>query len=403
MRQMIATSSKYLAAVSLLTSLACGGGGGGGGGVETADLIGTVNDPVAAGSVRSSSVATPVNVVAVDEDANVADSATDVTGQFTLTVPTGHDYVIIVSDDDGIIGAMIYGADDRPDFTVADGVTTLHLGTLTVNRSTRSVTTDDAQGEIVEPIEARIDSSADHDGDHIPDALDSDDDNDGIDDVADVSDGHDESMDHDNDGVDDSLDSDDDNDGISDVEDDHPYDVDNDGEDDDRGSDDTGGGLGSTDGDAAAGSIVFAACAGCHGSDGSGGTAESLRGKSAGEIAEVLSEGEDGMPAFPDLVDAAADIAAFLTSDLTAGGGDTGGNTGGDTGTAPDPTVGGELFASSGCVGCHGTDGSGSFNIRNASETQVAGALQSGSGSGLMPPYPDLVGSAADIAAFLSQ
>jgi len=398
MRKMIATSSKYLAAAALLTSLACGGGGDG---VETADLIGTVNDPVAAGSVRSSAVATPVNVVAVDEDGNVADSATDVTGQFTLTVPTGHDYVIIVSDDDGIIGAMIYGADDRPDFTVAAGVTTLHLGNLTVNRSTRSVTTDDPQGEIAEPIEARIDSSADHDGDHIPDALDSDDDNDGIDDVADVSDGHDASMDHDNDGVDDSLDSDDDNDGVSDIEDDHPYDVDNDGEDDDRGSDDTGGGMGSTDGDAAAGAIVVAACAGCHGSDGSGGTAESLRGKSAGEIAEALSEGEDGMPAFPDLVDAAADIAAFLTSDLTAGGGDTGGNTGGDTGTAPDATVGGEVFAASGCVSCHGTDGSGSFNIRNASETQVASALQNG--PGLMPPYPDLVGSAADIAAFLSQ
>jgi len=402
MRQMIATSSKFLAAATLLTSLACGGGGDG---VETADLIGTVNDPVAAGSVRSSSVAVPVNLVAVDEGGNVADSATDVTDQFVLTVPTGHDYVIIVSDDDGIIGAMIYGADDRPDFTVAPGLTTLHLGSVTVNRSTRSVTTDDAEGEITEPIESRIDSSADHDGDHIPDALDSDDDNDGIDDVADVSDGRDQSMDHDNDGVDDSLDSDDDNDGIGDVEDDHPHDSDNNGEDDDRERDDTAGGTGATDGDATAGAIAFAACAGCHGDDGSGGIAESIRGESAEEIAEALAEGksEDGvtMPAFPDLVDSAADIAAFLTSDLTAGGGDTGGNTGGDTGTAPDATVGGEVFAASGCVSCHGTDGSGTFNIRNVTEAQVSNALQSG--PGLMPPYPELVGSAADIAAFLSQ
>jgi len=407
MRRTIDAYLKALATAVMLTSLACGGGGGDG--VETADLIGTVNDPVAAGSVRSSSVAAPVNVAAVDETGQVADSATDVTGQFTLTVPTGHDYVLIVSDDDGIIGAMIYGADNRPDFTVAPGSTVLHLGSLTVNRSTRSVTTDNAEGEIAVPIEARIDSSADHDGDHIPDALDSDDDNDGIDDVADVSDGHDESMDHDNDGVDDSLDSDDDNDGISDMDDDHPYDADNNGADDDRESDHTSSGTGSTDGDAAAGAVVFAACAGCHGADGSGGTAESIRGASAEDIAEALAEGESengvSMPAFPDLVDSAADIAAFLISDLTAGGSDTGGNTdgntGGGTGTTPDPTVGGEVFASSGCVGCHGTDGSGSINIRNATETQVANALQSGPGS--MPQYPGLVGSAADIAAFLSQ
>ena len=195
MRQLIHTFQKILVAGAVLASLACGGGS-----QETADLIGTVGDLVVAGSVHSSSVVSPVDVVAVDEHGNIADSATNVTDQFTLTVPTGHDYVVIVSDDDGVIGAMVYGTAGRPDFTVAAGTTTVHLGNLTIDRATRSVVADDADGEIVQPVVPRIDASVDGDGDHIPDAVDSDDDNDGIDDVADVSDGHDLSHDHDNDG-----------------------------------------------------------------------------------------------------------------------------------------------------------------------------------------------------------
>ena len=107
------------------------------------------------------------------------------------------------------------------------------------------------------------------------------------------------------------------------------------------------------------------------------------------------------MPSFPELVDSAADIAAFLSSstDTTGGGTDTG--TGGGTGTSGDAAVGATLFAANDCFRCHGADGSGGINIRNATETQVANALQSGPGS--MPTFPDLVGSAADIAAFLSQ
>jgi mono/diheme cytochrome c family protein len=396
MRQVISVSLKTLVAGAVLASLACGGGGGGDG-QETADLIGTVSDPVVAGSVHSSSVTTAVDVVAVDEDGNVADSATNVTDQFTLTVPTGHDYVVIVSDGDGVIGAMIYGAEDRPDFTVSVGVATVHLGNLTIDRGTRSVVTDDSDGEIAEPIVPRIDASVDHDGDHIPDSVDNDDDNDGIDDIADVGDGHDQSLDHDNDGVDDSQDSDDDNDGITDVADDHPYDADNNGEDDDREH----GAMGTSDGDAAAGAAVFVACGGCHGQDGSGGAAESIRGKSAGEIAEALMEGEDDMPSFPDLVDSAADIAAFLSgaTDTTGGGTDTDSDAG--TGSGGDAAAGATLFAANSCSTCHGATGAGSINIRNATETQVANALQSGPGS--MPTFPDLVGSAADIAAFLSQ
>ncbi len=64
------------------------------------------------------------------------------------------------------------------------------------------------------------------------------------------------------------------------------------------------------DGDAANGQAVFDMfCIDCH-------TTGDLRGESAEEIAEVLAEGEDddggSMPAFPELVDDAADIAAYV-------------------------------------------------------------------------------------------
>lgn len=67
-------------------------------------------------------------------------------------------------------------------------------------------------------------TSLDTDGDGINDALDDDDDNDGIPDLDDPY-----PLDTDNDGLDNSFDSDDDNDGIPDLDDALPYDTDNDG------------------------------------------------------------------------------------------------------------------------------------------------------------------------------
>jgi mono/diheme cytochrome c family protein len=361
MRPTIDTSLKILATAVVLTSLACGGGGDGGD-VEKATLTGQI-DTVTSQSIHVSALPAGVQVRAVNEDGVSTDPVTPAAdGSFTLEVPTGHDYVVIFEDANGVIASLKFDADDDGTadssvFAVVSGVVDVTLGTITINSGERHAECED--DDLHAASGAYVDD--DNDSDDIPDAMDGDDDNDGIDDGDDVSgSGRDRSYDHDNDGIDDADDDDDDN----------------------------------------------VACVGCHGADGAGGTVDdSIRGESAREIAEALREGEseDGiaMPAFPDLVDSAADIATFLTSDLVAGGGDTGGNTGGDTGTGPDVTVGGEVFASSGCVSCHGTDGSGTFNIRNATETQVASALQNGPGS--MPPYPDLVGYAADIAAFLSQ
>ncbi len=135
-----------------------------------------------------------------------------------------------------------------------------------------------------------------------------------------------------------------------------------------------------TAGDAAVGAQVYAenGCAACHGDDGSGGPAENIRNTSAHELAEVLWKGEDegedhdeemehedddegehdggemGMPAFPELVPYAADLAAFLSGAAPA---DTGGQTPPtDTGTQPPPQTGGSAPAALGsiCLGCHG-------------------------------------------------
>jgi mono/diheme cytochrome c family protein len=390
-----------LLATSMVALAACGGGGGGGGDVETATLTGTVTESVSAASVQASSVSSPVTVTAVDENGNVADAESDVTGTFSLTVPTGHDYVVIVSDDNGIIGAMVYGADDRPDFTVEPGTVSLSLGDLTVDREHRSVHSDNGDGEVHGSTQPLIDATADNDGDHIPDSVDTDDDNDGIEDSLDVSGTRDRSMDHDNDGIDDSTDTNDDNDTLDDSSDDHPMDFDNDGEDDDRdrNDDETNSDhpryMDTTSGDAATGGEIFAVhCAGCHGDDGSGGAGESIRGESTREIAEALSEGEEegDMPAFPDLVDSAADIAAFLNSSTT--GGTTGGDTGGTT------LDGAALFTSS-CGGCHTGNGLGSGSFRDvtgATTQQISSAIASvGMMSGLASLTTDQIAAIAAV------
>ncbi|NOY44610.1 MAG: hypothetical protein GXP50_04040 [Deltaproteobacteria bacterium] len=149
-------------------------------------------------------------------------------------------------------------------------------------------------------------------------------------------------------------------------------------------------------GDASIGAEKYAeaGCAACHGDDGSGGTSgESIRGVSAHELAEVLLRGEDegeehegavgdddgeesdgggqemGMPAFPDLLPYAADLAAFLSDQAgsPAAGSqptDTGSQTPpadtgtqtppADTGTQPPaPTADGQAVFDSICSSCH--------------------------------------------------
>jgi len=66
-------------------------------------------------------------------------------------------------------------------------------------------------------------------------------------------------------------------------------------------------------------------CATCHGATGAGGrNADGVRGpdircKDAGDFAEKLAQGEEGMPAFPSLVDDATDLARFVRGFCTGG------------------------------------------------------------------------------------
>ncbi|MDF1551513.1 MAG: cytochrome c [Deferrisomatales bacterium] len=195
-------------------------------------------------------------VEAVDESGTTQDVAGAVTAEFRLEVPVGHDYVLVVGDDTGPIGGMRYGAPGR-ERSEFRVLGDVALGELVVDPASGHVWSSDPSG-IVEPDHA---DHADHDGDGIPNHADDDDDNDGI-------------PDH-------------------------------------RGGDDTGV---CGDANAANGRAVFEAnCAGCH-------TAAAVGGEDAEEIAEVLAEGEDDMPAMPGFVAHAADIAAYLAG-CPAGGG----------------------------------------------------------------------------------
>jgi len=393
----------HLATAGLLaTAMACGGGGGGS--TETAEITGTLS-PVSGASVHTSAASTTgLTIVAVDENGNSADAASGVTGDFTLTVPTGHDYVLIVSDSSGILSAVVYkdtsGATSS-EMAVVSGTARVDLGTITVDTTTRTVEVADPSAVTEEakdgtsstgvpkPAESKMksdtdgdgvpDTVVDTDGDHIPDAVDTDKDNDGIENSEDKdpATGADLSTDMDNDGVDDAVDTDVDGDGVANADDvgndqsDLSRDTDNDGVANDRDADDDNDGVpdtedddhpshvmdGTVSGDATTGAEKFAACTGCHGSDGSGGTVdEDIRDASSAELAKVLANGnDDGMPAFTDLVDFAADIAAFLadpsaadsTTDTGSGSGSTdsgSGSTGsgsGSTGGSTGSTGGG--------------------------------------------------------------
>ena len=403
------------ALVGLVALTGCGAGGGSGS-TDTAVLSGTLAETGAA-RVAARTVADAADpayyVEAVDETGTTQDAAQGLRpgDSFELFVPAGHVYVVVVGDEGGEIGGMVYDpASGRVDFEVPEGMTRLALGTIEVDPATRRVRARD-DGDPLGPPEG-MGPPTDTDGDRIPDFADRDDDNDGIEDAMDrmggqgTRMGHDDdglqeldegdddygagnaagpmvgqdmSLDHDNDGIRDPDDTDDDNDGIPDVEDVDPVtgedlsrDRDNDGWDDDQA-------MGRA-GDPAEGARLYGenACASCHGPDGAGGE-EPIRYESAEEIAEALMGGDDdeGMPAFPALVAHAADLAAFLSTDPAdvpeppagpgpgnadpaAGGGttpDTGAPPSGGSGTpgsgTPTPTVDGQAVYQASCAGCH--------------------------------------------------
>lgn len=344
----------FLAAGALGAS--CAGSGGSGG--ETATVRGTIAEKTAGRAATD-----PVTVLAVD-DTGEAVAVTQTTGAFAVSVPTGRDYVLILSDSRGVIGAMLHGApgDERPEFAVPEGTQSVEAGALVMDRSTRLVRA--APGA---PLPTTYGSrGTDTDGDGIPDRLDGDDDNDGVPDTLDwSSSGRDRSLDHDNDGIDDAADDDIDNDGVANEDDARPRDFDNDGEDDDRDVDDDEGDLDHPRnptpvvGDADSGRAVFltSGCASCHGPDGYGGAAapESVRGATLRELTEVLAHGEDDadgtMPPYPALVASAADLAAFLDDAAAPPPPSPGPDP--TSPPAPVPGIGGQAVYDGNCRGCH--------------------------------------------------
>ncbi len=344
MRRVWRVGAALLGGLVLLAG--CGSDTGGGG--ETAVLTGTLEASeaarTAARAVADSGQGT-YYVEAVDETGTTRDAAQGLRpgDTFELRVPPGHVYVVVVGDDRGVIGGVVYDPDaGRSDFEIPEGVERVVLGIVVVDPVRRRAEVRGHPEGIRPPHSA---PPEDNDGDHIPDFADRDDDNDGIEDHRDRSGEHDYSRDHDNDGMEDADDPDDDNDGVPDDEDrmgehDRSRDHDNDGHDGDRHME-----LG---GDPETGAQVYAdnGCGTCHGADGSSG-GEPIRNVSAHELAEVLLKGEDedegGMPAFPDLVPFAADLAAFLSGEpagVPDSGGDSGaGNPSADTGGGSSDTA----------------------------------------------------------------
>ncbi len=362
------------AAATLLAGLAaCGSGGGGDSDADTATLTGTLEQGTAARAAAA--VADPVDVVAVNEQGDKVDQALGVTDAFTLHLPWGHEYVLIFSDARGILGAMVYGADEQAAFQVEPGVVRIDLGNVTIDPDSRRVRVQH-DTDLVPP-EGEPYEDADDDG--IPDHVDDDRDNDGIpDDLDQALDGTDLSLDHDNDGVPMHLDADDDDDGVDDGEDDHPMDHDNDGVDDDRDA-----GLG----DPVVGEALYAAnCAGCHGALGGDLSHDDT---SVREIAEVLAGGEDEMPAFLHLLENAADLSTYLRSVVSPVPG------------PGDPAVGEALYADN-CAGCHG-DAGGDLECEDDTAEEIAEVLAEGEDAdeGGMAPMPALVDHAADLAAYV--
>ena len=74
-----------------------------------------------------------VTVVAVDAEGHiVARQATD--DAFRLTVPSDHDYVLMISSDDGVFGVLVWGERERPEFAARGGP--IDLGCVGLNRDT---------------------------------------------------------------------------------------------------------------------------------------------------------------------------------------------------------------------------------------------------------------------------
>jgi len=380
-----------LAAAGLLaTAMACGGGGGGSS-TETATINGSLDKPVTGASIHASSLDTGVNIVAVDENGNTGGSASNVTGDFTLTVPTGHDYVLIVSDDSGIISAVVYNATGDSEMQIAAGTQTVNLGTVVVDTANKTAEVSHATTVTVEVKDpAKTPTSIepekkimgpDTDGDHIPDVVDK----------ATGSDGTTQDMSHDRD-----------NNGTQDV-------GDGTGQADPTESDSQGSGIA---GDAATGTTLYTAnCASCHGADAKGGVGPNIVGESAADVRDAIGEVSE-MSGLSSLTgQEITDIGAYLQSlgsssegSESENGSEGGSNDGGANSSTGVSTSGATLYATN-CAGCHGADAKGAAPSNNTSvvgegANDIKEAIGEVSAMGSLSSLTD--GQLADIAAWLA-
>ncbi len=243
-----------LALVLCLSGCGSSGGGGDGVAVDTAILSGEVDTGSLAQAVERAAALPGLQedlyVVAVDETGRVVDSHRipfpfgGGAEAFTLTVPTGHDYLVEfrAGSVDGPTAAVLEvsgGATARAVFSLSAGALDANLGQVTIDLVASRGQSDEDLSGVLEPPSKDYD---DLDEDILPDDFDRDDDDDGISD-----DGDDFPRDTDNDHRSNDVDDDDDGDGIIDDEDEYPYDTDNDGLRNCRDDDDDGDGVGDDD------------------------------------------------------------------------------------------------------------------------------------------------------------
>ncbi len=172
------------AVVALALAAACGGGGGGGDGApETVAVSGRL---VAVSSASAGGVGRSVAVVAVDESGAVADGVVT-QGSFTLRLPVDHDDCIVFRDgsvEGRTLGVLQVAAGGGTVFHVAPGMGPVDLGEVTLHTATGLARASGGLGgDFVGPASRYPDT----DGDRIPDAMDRDDDGDGVRDADDCA------------------------------------------------------------------------------------------------------------------------------------------------------------------------------------------------------------------------
>jgi cytochrome c peroxidase len=243
---------------------------------------------LAARTAELAPLAVNVLVTMVDQAGSLSASqmVTPADGQFSLTVPEGQDYVLVLreaSPAGRTLGILIVNsASGRTAFSLPPGSVEVDLGTITLDPkqgrarsaaplslpdSARALADTDADG-IPDVADASEDEdgdgvadsqdafafdeaeSEDSDGDRIGDNSDDDDDNDGVADAQDAfPKGRSEAADTDGDGIGDGSDDDDDNDGVADASDAFPknlgesLDSDGDGVGDNADTDDNNDGI----------------------------------------------------------------------------------------------------------------------------------------------------------------